>query len=820
MTDRSESRIASAVLVRLNAASLVIIAVWLGAVPARAEPKAPIAGRVPAEGLVVYLEYDGIDSHRKAWEATAASAIIDRTPTGAMAAEVSRQVLDQVLKAVPDAKVHAGDLTSLLRDAVGDGFALAIYGRGEDSFCGVLVCRGLGREDARRRLEKVRLGLLSAGEDPKPLPAVKIRGRDVYQPATSPAPDAGAGDGEGKAAPVAASEPSQSFWFEGNDLFVVFSNSSAAPAEAAEGEVAAQRERARPTHRGDLDAVFDAIDGKAKSVSTHDGYITAIAEGKDVNGFEADGLCFVDLGGKSGLLKGMLEGVGAMSPLADSTPASGLSLPSGRYLRDDDQLIPPGPPGERNVVPSGAELNDEAAQAPERPLPPQPIRPCATTDGNADDPPGPEHPLKPDEKGKAGQALKEEAPKEIDAIAMLGLRGIKQLIIRWGFQGKGLVTVVRLEIPAPREGLMALIDQPSFRKDRLPPIPRRVTSFAIGSFDPARGYAAIVAQAKKALGAEADALLEAGEKAVQDVAGVRLREDLLAHIGPTWCTYDLAEGSNDRSQGLSPGQVVVVGLRDAEAFAKVLDTVAARVNRSLRELETGGKDAGAGAQDRDPPALLLERLPAPDRGYQLTSPAGLVLWLDEDLRPTVLVGKSHVVVAANAELARAVLAAEAAPGSNWRAEGEVARTLADLPAELTSLSVADAADSALPEMIAKLPAYVQLLGNLLDQASIDSEAGPVSAILGLAGVPRPSGFRVRLDPSKLPKASAVRAHLFPSVLATTVDDRGLRWISREAFPFAAVASAVPVKPKFKIDLTQPVGSRLKFDMDVLGVKTK
>jgi hypothetical protein len=112
-----------------------------------------------------------------------------------------------------------------------------------------------------------------------------------------------------------------------------------------------------------------------------------------------------------------------------------------------------------------------------------------------------------------------------------------------------------------------------------------------------------------------------------------------------------------------------------------------------------------------------------------------------------------------------------------------------LPTDLTSLSVGNPRDSSWPELIANLPKYVQYLGNFVDISEPEPPAAPpTSGLLTLLGVPRAGGFRVRIDPRKVPKADDLRAMLFPSVLATTVDDRGLRFISRESIPFACLGA--------------------------------
>jgi hypothetical protein len=55
----------------------------------------------------------------------------------------------------------------------------------------------------------------------------------------------------------------------------------------------------------------------------------------------------------------------------------------------------------------------------------------------------------------------------------------------------------------------------------------------------------------------------------------------------------------------------------------------------------------------------------------------------------------------------------------------------------------------------------------------------------------------------MPKADQIRELLFPSVLATTVDDRGIRFLGREALPFACLKADVAVKSDFDVENALP-----------------
>ncbi|MCA1685577.1 MAG: hypothetical protein LC745_06245, partial [Planctomycetia bacterium] len=196
----------------------------------------------------------------------------------------------------------------------------------------------------------------------------------------------------------------------------------------------------------------------------------------------------------------------------------------------------------------------------------------------------------------------------------------------------------------------------------------------------------------------------------------------------------------------------------------------------------------------DLPALSLERLPAPDRGFRLTSPAKLVPWLNETCEPTILLGKSALIVAANPSPAREALAVESRRADRPGPNDEVARAIACLPTGLTSLSIGNPGDSPWPEIIANLPSTVQYLGRWAETAhDVAADDLPTAGFFSVFGLPRPGGFRVRIDPTKVPKADTLRTMLFPSVLATSADDRGVRIIAREAIPFGCIPFAPSIK---------------------------
>jgi len=658
---------------------------------ARAAEPSPSPHRfIPASGLVAYVDFDGLDAHADAWKATAAHGLLVKTPAGSMMTELAKQVLDRLFKTVPGCKATGGDLIALNDHLMQRGFVVAVYSHEDSNASVTVVLNGFGEKPIRQRLER----LLQLWLDPAvtKLPAsVRLRGRDVYQVAENDLVRAELEPGRPDP-PAAPISPWLSWWYEGDELVLITGpwddvGALLDPAKKKTPTAAHARHRA---------AVLDVIEGKQPNIAMHAAYVSALAQGKDIKGFEPDGLFFI------------------------------------------------------------------------------------------------EHPLQ---------------------VELVGLDGIKRIAGRWGFQGKALLTDVRVEAPAPRKGLVAWLDQPAFRKDRLPPIPRNTSAFAIDSLDPAASFQKVVG-ALTALVPELDGEIVKFERAIREATGLQLRQDLLNQLGPTWSVLrlpSLDRNRGDRAEFDPTAYALLAGVHDASAFGKVLDSMACRANQYLRDQDKSDDKKKQGKKEADPPILALERLPAPDRGYQLTSPAQLISWLDDDVRPTILIGKSFVACASNLERAREALAAESQAGNPWRPAGELTQAFECLPEGLTFLAVGDPRDSAWPDAIAQLPSAVQALSAMLKDFS-DDDSSMAAGLLGAIGIPRPGGFRVRIDPSRIPTAEQLRPYLFPSVLAATVDDRGFRLIGREAFPLACIGNEVDLTHSTQWSKSKGLDSKLKLGL--------
>ncbi|MGC8639800.1 MAG: hypothetical protein ACP5XB_08005 [Isosphaeraceae bacterium] len=728
----------------LQIASLVLC---LAATSLAAEPGPSPHGFIPAKGLVEYLEYEGLDAHAAAWKASAAHGILVDGHAGTMMSELVRQVLDWIIKENPTCKLTGADIMAIYDHVMHHGFVIALHNGGDNPLPATVVLRGFGEQPARARFDRLIATVLGLKKGEK-LPApVRLRGRDVFEFGCD------------------------SWWFEGNDL-VLLNDLGLSTDPAKPGKLTSAHARRRSL-------VLDTIDGKEPDVTKTAAYAAAVAEGKDIKGFEPSGLFWVD----PGMVASLVSVVPAMPG-----PAAPLNLPDMKPIPDDvHYLTIPNEVDGTPYVPF-ATLPDDVF-APE-------VDPAVTLTKNVT------------------PAKKAAVKEEVDELKALGLDGIKRIVVRWGFQDKALLTDVRIEAPAPRKGVVACLEPPAFRKDHLPPMPRGTGSFVVGSFDLAASYAKFI----KLLGAlDPDLPLDPIEElALPELIGLRSVEDL-RHFGPDWFLLRLpsAQGQPQAGTKIDPAEyALVAGIDNPDAFGVVLDGIVSQVKLYLYLADLDKKDAKGqpGNQKADPPMLALEKLKAPDRGYQLTSPARLVPWLGDHLKPTILVGKSHVAIAANLALAREALSAELPGAAAWTPQGELQRAWECLPDQLTFLSVGDPGNSDWPAGLEHLPSNLQMLANLVLASMDDDKAPGGSALLALAGIPAPGGLRFRIDPAQIPRADQVRKHLFPSVLAATVDDHGFRLISREAFPFACVGTNGKIKWSTTWDGKDGHKGKLKFEL--------
>lgn len=326
------------------------------------------------------------------------------------------------------------------------------------------------------------------------------------------------------------------------------------------------------------------------------------------------------------------------------------------------------------------------------------------------------------------------------AAAQLAPLGLSRFDFRWGFDGPALVSVTRLVAPAPRQGGLALLDQPTFDHRSLPPVPAGADSFTALSLDLGMIYDQIAKLGRSS--PQGTERIEAMEKAVKDRTRRSLRDDYLGAIGPKMAFFRMpskggaAPGGNPLA-GMGAGfqvpkAALIAEVREPEKFTRALDDLIILANRQL-EAQLGGAAAGAeqpkakgstrkaaGGSGSSTPSAPKFQMTSPGTGgtsktYVLKLPAQFQAMTNLSL--TVSLGKKHLVIASAGDTAREALALEGKTDGRWAPSGDLAASLGRLPeGRLIMLQVSDPRET-LPQGLANLPTIATAISTAMAQAA-------------------------------------------------------------------------------------------------------
>lgn len=358
--------------------------------------------------------------------------------------------------------------------------------------------------------------------------------------------------------------------------------------------------------------------------------------------------------------------------------------------------------------------------------------------------------------------------------AEMGLDAVERVELLWGFQGEALRSELRVVAPGPRRGVLALFDQPTFGMDTLPPMPPGLTGFTVVSLDLEKTYDTILEIARRADPGNAEQFA-AVEQMFRQQLGIDLREQLLKQLGPKIAVHLRPEqGAKLNIGAMMPpdvpqeltgmiagmysaigGLTILAEVKDRAQVADALDKLVNVANAALSQ--AGGPQGGRG------PKIVKKEGQYPS--YTFEMPAGMIPpGMVEDFAPTIILGKSNLVLAMNEELARSA-------GGAWVATGEFEPMAERLPGDMFFLNVSDPRES-VPELISQLPELLATVDQFVASESPDGK-----------------GLGITIDRSKLPDPAKVRELLFPNAVTMTTNDEGLSIISRESVPSAGSPAA-------------------------------
>ncbi len=134
------------------------------AAPSRGqEPKAgksaPLARYFPAEDLVAYGEFDGLDAHSEAWKKSSTYRLLNETSTGALLEATLTELLEKLLDSVPpdEKKPTTAEITAVVDHLMRSGFAFGINRKAGEAkpYLVGLVLRGAAKGEARAPIARL-----------------------------------------------------------------------------------------------------------------------------------------------------------------------------------------------------------------------------------------------------------------------------------------------------------------------------------------------------------------------------------------------------------------------------------------------------------------------------------------------------------------------------------------------------------------------------------------------------------------------------------------------------------------------------------------
>ena len=331
-----------------------------------------------------------------------------------------------------------------------------------------------------------------------------------------------------------------------------------------------------------------------------------------------------------------------------------------------------------------------------------------------------------------------------------------------GFQGAALVTRLR-GAPAPRRGVLALLDQPTFGVDTLPPLPAHLTSLFVLSFDLAKTYDQVEALMKLVNPQSPTDLSNAGILARH---GIDLR-GAIGHLGPRFAFYTQAPPRRYGDRGF-----------DADVPSRRLHTGRGgpRRSRGVRRTESSIKSFTPMLREylRGVPRnrvasslafLKFQRLPGRHLKYALDLPPNsLPKPYVTMLRPTITLSRDQLIVQR--------LDARGGTSPGWRPTLAARRSV-------YPRSERPPGQHALPEPHRSPRRHSHFHEGAADLVrQLNAEVALAQRRIGK----NLSDVLLRLDPAMIPDEGELNRLLFPSSTVLTVDREGAVLRHREAIP--------------------------------------
>jgi prepilin-type processing-associated H-X9-DG protein len=142
----------------------------------------PLAGYIPREDLILYLEYKGLDAQEAVWQKTAAYRLLSETKLGALLEDMAIQAIEVYQETVSTKiRVKGVDAVDVLKRVARHGFAFAVSGKPPERSRFVVVLPRADQPEIKAVLVALSEGLRGEVEE-KALPGVLEKaGRTLHR---------------------------------------------------------------------------------------------------------------------------------------------------------------------------------------------------------------------------------------------------------------------------------------------------------------------------------------------------------------------------------------------------------------------------------------------------------------------------------------------------------------------------------------------------------------------------------------------------------------------------------------------------------------
>jgi hypothetical protein len=334
------------------------------------------------------------------------------------------------------------------------------------------------------------------------------------------------------------------------------------------------------------------------------------------------------------------------------------------------------------------------------------------------------------------------APPAGKIIDELGLKGLKSITFVSGFDGPAERSVVDVDMPGPRKGLLSLTSQKKISLKSLPALPDDITGFTASSITLNKSYGELVNLVHgivRVIDADKADEIKDAIKAFEGAVGVDINRDLFGSFGDVMVTY-----SSPSDGILGTGAVVAVQIKDGKKFASTLDKLLKAIPANPAGEVTLKKKAYRGGE-------IMQ--------------IGVTGQLNRNIA-TIGIYKDWLIYAQYPQPVKGFIMRQEGILPTWKADASLNKVLAQFPQEFTAIQVSDPRPT-VKTVLAAAPFVFDMI----------NQFGALGAQFG-------GGFQFRpFDIDTIPHAQEATMHLFPNVTISTDDGKRVRTESRNSIGF-------------------------------------